>query len=740
MKLKLGARIGSGFGFLLLIAGLLGGLAVWSMGNVAEEATMLEKEYVPEVRVANALERRILGIMLEMRGYGLTGEMEFYSRGMERLEKANEGLLEAEALAKNSPHLTTLGETASGIGRQLQEYESLIGQTLDINAEVDANRAQLIAASAKYMETCAAFLDSQNKNMKRELRLLAGEDESLARLDKITKVNDVIDLGNELRVAVWRSQAERGPDQLKEAIRLFPAIEKELDALQSVTTQAENLAQIREIRKAGEAYNSAMSAYLENFMALKELAGKREAAGNQALEASDKLAKAGMGHAERIASSAVNILEQSSTTMIIGLLIALVIGSGLAFLLARSITGPVRKGVALAGEIAKGDFSKRLNMTRSDEIGVLADALDIMADGLQKNADLADQIADGNLDVEVSLASEKDQLGHALQNMTRSLNGILGQTMVAVEQVATGSAQVSDASQSLSQGATESASSLEEITSSMAEMASQTKLNAENASQASTLSGDARKAAENGNSQMKQLVGAMGEINDAGQSINRIIKVIDEIAFQTNLLALNAAVEAARAGQHGKGFAVVAEEVRNLAARSAKAASETAELIEGSVQKAENGAEIADRTARALEEIVSGITRATDLVGEIAAASNEQAQGIGQVNQGLGQIDQVTQQNTANAEESAAAAEELSGQATELRQLLSRFRLKGMSRQKAGLPAAEKPVAESNPSMLRLVSGKRKTSRNNGETPVQYSEMTPPEKEIALDDSEFGKY
>lgn len=260
-------------------------------------------------------------------------------------------------------------------------------------------------------------------------------------------------------------------------------------------------------------------------------------------------------------------------------------------------------------------------------------------------------------------------------SLRKGLGAIMEQIQTTGEEIASGASQVSFFSQNLFLGATEQASALEQISASVAEMSSRTKENAEHAAQANQITLEAREAAEKGNIQMRQMMLAMSEINQGGRDILKIIKVIDEIAFQTNLLALNAAVEAARAGQHGRGFAVVAEEVRNLAVRCAKAAQETAELIEGSVQKTENGGQIADSTSASLEEIVAAITKVSALVEEIASASTGQAQGISQVNQGLEQIDQVTQQNTANAEKSASAAEDFSSQALLLQEMLQRYLL-----------------------------------------------------------------
>jgi len=252
------------------------------------------------------------------------------------------------------------------------------------------------------------------------------------------------------------------------------------------------------------------------------------------------------------------------------------------------------------------------------------------------------------------------------RGITKPINRIIQGLTSGAEQTSSASGQVSSASQSLAQGASEQAASVEEVTSSIEEMASMTKQNATNADEAKSLAANAATGTDKGTEAMGRMSTAIEDIKKSSDETAKIIKTIDEIAFQTNLLALNAAVEAARAGEAGKGFAVVAEEVRNLAQRSAQAAKDTADMIEGSVKNADNGVAISSEVATLLDEIAESNRKVNDLVGEIAAASNEQSQGIDQINTAVGQMDQITQSNAANAEESASASEELSAQAEQL--------------------------------------------------------------------------
>lgn len=249
------------------------------------------------------------------------------------------------------------------------------------------------------------------------------------------------------------------------------------------------------------------------------------------------------------------------------------------------------------------------------------------------------------------------------RGITKPLNRIIAGLNEGADQVNDAAAQVSSASQQLAAGASEQASSLEETSSALEEMAAMTRTNASGASEANTKMEETKKIVAEGNQAMTQASSAMNEIAEASEKISKIIKVIEEIAFQTNLLALNAAVEAARAGEHGKGFAVVADEVRNLAQRAASAAKETGELIEQTGQRVNRGVEMNKKTAASFSQIGESAEKVAALIAQIAQASNEQAQGVDQVNTAVSQMDKVTQQNAAGAEESASAAEELAAQA-----------------------------------------------------------------------------
>ena len=369
-----------------------------------------------------------------------------------------------------------------------------------------------------------------------------------------------------------------------------------------------------------------------------------------------------------------------------------------------AILAPISETLLVLQDVASGNLQ---NMVTGDYKGGHAQTKDALNNTIMRLREVIGDIsrvltaiADGDLTVN---ADEKIYLGDftAIKDATNSITYKLRDVMKGLndssEQVANGSRQLSEAAQTLANGSTQQASAIQQLTATVSDISNQTSHNAEDAREASRLANGVKTSAERGDGQMKDMLVSMEEINESSANINKIIKVIDDIAFQTNILALNAAVEAARAGVHGKGFAVVADEVRSLAAKSAEAASETTTLIEGSVAKVNAGTKIANETAEALAEIVEGIGKTAELVDRIASASSEQAVGINEVNKGIEQVSQVVQSNSATAEESAASSEELYGQADMLKKMVAAFSLDKNSKGKASGAPAElpKPAASS---------------------------------------------
>ncbi|MGI6176686.1 MAG: HAMP domain-containing methyl-accepting chemotaxis protein [Christensenellales bacterium] len=346
-----------------------------------------------------------------------------------------------------------------------------------------------------------------------------------------------------------------------------------------------------------------------------------------------------------------------------------------------AVIEPIRESSDVLGELSKGNLDVRVTGDFKGDFALIKYALNNTIETLKGYISdityVLGELAKGVLTVRIESEYMGDfaELKASINKSIKAFNSVLNDINAAAEEVSVGTEQVSGSSQVISKGSLEQAGALEELTQAIAQIADQTKKNAESANTASRLSQQAKDEAENGNEKMKALQSAMQEINESSASISKIIKAIDDIAFQTNILALNAAVEAARAGAHGRGFAVVAEEVRNLAARSATAAQETTDLIDASIKKTRAGTELANVTADALSNIVNGVEKTVSVSGEIAAASEDQAAGIDQINKGIVQLSAVVQNNSATAEQMAASSQEISGQAIMLKDMVGKFQL-----------------------------------------------------------------
>ena len=710
--IKLGTKIASGFGVLIVIMCALGGAGVFKMKGVEDQSKILAEEYVPEMDMAVDLRAAVNRLMYEMRGYGFTEEKKYYDNAQKELQAIDKLLAAGHVLEKKSPHLKKLKGEIQGATRVIEKYKVLIQKTAQTNAKMKSHRKVLDESARKYMTNSNDFLTGQNKRFKIEL------DE---RQKKVALVSHLVALGSAARVLNFKALAFGEPGLMKKAISKMNDTNKEIAKLRKITRTKDNIWSIEDIEDAAKDYQSTMSNFLANS---KKVSLEDSAILQKYRRGMDKYEEVYVKNcADLLEGQQKNLtrdmMERNTKITLINDIINLGNDSGVKAFKSQALRNPIfmEEAVSNFSKIDK-KFEALLAITRLAEdinrideiksgcnayknamIGFLGNWKYLQDLGNKRgNAgreviSLCKTMADAGMTATEKIVSETvSSLSSASWIMiigllislvvgvivavliTKSITGPLNRVIEGMnegaDQVASASGQVSSSSQSLAEGASQQAASIEETLSSLEEMSSMTKQNADNASQADSLMKEANQVVTSANKSMTELITSMQDISNASDETQKVVKTIDEIAFQTNLLALNAAVEAARAGEAGAGFAVVAEEVRNLALRSAEAAKNTAVLIEGTVKKVKDGSELVDKTNDEFAKVVGSTSKVGELVGEISAASNEQSQGIGQVNIAVTETDKVTQQNAANAEESASASEELNAQAQAMKSMV----------------------------------------------------------------------
>ena len=655
--MKLGAKIGGGFGILILIVIILGGLSITQMLRIKNSSTALASEYVPAVESAGNIQANVGSMMMWFRAWGANRSQSYFEDGMKSLKNVEAGFAAADQLAKKSPDLTKLPDQVKKGSADLAEYKKSVDATMAIFQSDTSLWEQMVVCVKKYDETAEAYDKAVTEMADQELDagvVKAKVQERILKIKRAAKITELVDI---MRIKIFKSQAFNDVKIMEDALDDFADIYKQIDNARAESTREQTKLGLDRMKDALKQYETLLGKWAANQKELKIIGVERLRTATNVLNGAMEISKTGMENTQEIANKSVSIVSFSTIMLSIGVLVAIIIGLSVAVLITKAITGPVYQTVDLAHSMAQGDLTKRLEVKSDDEIGDMAKALNKTCDelskilkGIQQNAQTLASASEEVSAISTQLASGSEQMNH--QAVT--IAGATEEMSANIKTVDSSAAKMNESSQAVSSAATQISHNMQTVASAVEQVQANTSSIASASEEMSSTIAEIAQNAEKANTTTRNAVKSVDEASEqvgalahSSQEINQIIEVIMDIAEQTKLLALNATIEAARAGEAGKGFAVVANEVKDLAKQTNDATEDIKRRVEGMQGTTKS-------TVDKINGINAVIKEVNEIVGIIATAVEEQnatmksnAESISQVASGIQEVSKnVSEVNT----------------------------------------------------------------------------------------------